>query len=61
MAARMVCRGRRREARIEGGILQGMSRALYEQVKWNANSGIITSTDWNSYPVYQWGQTVPVW
>jgi len=44
----------------EGGLLQGMSRALYEQVKWNATAGIITSTDWNTYPVYQWGQPVPV-
>lgn len=43
----------------EGGVLQAMSRCLYEQVKWNAKGGIITSTDWNSYPVFQWGMPVP--
>ena len=43
----------------EGGILQGMSRALFEQVKWNSKAGIITSVDWNSYPVFQWGMQVP--
>ena len=44
----------------EGGILQGMSRALFEQVKWNAKTGFITSFDWNTYPVFQWGMPVPV-
>jgi CO/xanthine dehydrogenase Mo-binding subunit len=43
----------------EGGYLQGMSRAMYEQVKWNSKAGIVTSTDWNTYPVFQWGQPVP--
>jgi CO/xanthine dehydrogenase Mo-binding subunit len=43
----------------EGGYMQGMSRALYEQVKWNAKAGIITSIDWNTYPVFQWGQPIP--
>jgi CO/xanthine dehydrogenase Mo-binding subunit len=33
----------------EGGILQGMSRALIEEVKWDSRH--ITSTDWVSYPV----------
>jgi CO/xanthine dehydrogenase Mo-binding subunit len=32
----------------EGGILQGMSRALVEEVKWDWRH--ITSTDWVSYP-----------
>ena len=45
---------------MEGGVLQGMSRALFEEVKWNDRAGIITSTDWVSYPVYQWGMPIPV-
>ena len=32
----------------EGGILQGMSRALVEEVTWNNKQ--VTSTDWGSYP-----------
>jgi CO/xanthine dehydrogenase Mo-binding subunit len=32
----------------EGGLLQGMSRALIEEVKWDSRH--ITSTDWVSYP-----------
>jgi nicotinate dehydrogenase subunit B len=31
----------------EGGILQGMSRALLEEIKWDSKR--ITSTDWESY------------
>jgi nicotinate dehydrogenase subunit B len=45
---------------MEGGAMQGMSRALFEEVKWRSGSGVITSTDWVSYPVYQWGMPVPV-
>jgi CO/xanthine dehydrogenase Mo-binding subunit len=33
----------------EGGVLQGMSRTLIEEVKWDSRR--ITSTDWVSYPV----------
>jgi len=32
---------------IEGGILQGMSRALVEEVKWDHER--VTSTDWGTY------------
>jgi nicotinate dehydrogenase subunit B len=32
---------------IEGGLLQGMSRALVEEVTWDAQS--ITSIDWETY------------
>ncbi len=32
----------------EGGVLQGMSRALVEQVTWNDTR--VTSTDWETYP-----------
>ena len=44
---------------MEGGTLQGMSRALFEEVRWNDRAGIITTTDWISYPVYQWGMPLP--
>jgi nicotinate dehydrogenase subunit B len=44
---------------MEGGALQGMSRALFEEVKWNDRAGIITSTDWTSYPVFEWGMPIP--
>jgi len=44
---------------MEGGALQGMSRALFEEVKWNDQAGIITSTDWTSYPVFEWGMPIP--
>ncbi len=43
----------------EGGVLQAMSRCMFEQVKWNARGGVITSVDWNSYPVFQWGMQIP--
>ncbi len=33
---------------LEGGILQGMSRALVEEVTWDERR--VTSTDWVSYP-----------
>lgn len=33
---------------IEGGILQGMSRALVEEVTWDDKR--VTSTDWETYP-----------
>jgi CO/xanthine dehydrogenase Mo-binding subunit len=44
---------------MEGGALQGVSRALFEQVSWNNRAGIVTSTDWLSYPVYQFGDFLP--
>ena len=45
---------------MEGGALQGMSRALHEEVKWNADSGAITSVDWKTYPVLPFGDPLPV-
>ncbi len=45
-------------AQMEGGALQGMSRALYEEVKWNAES--ITSVDWRRFPVFKFGTFLPV-
>ena len=35
---------------MEGGSLQGMSRALHEEVKWNAATGEITTIDWRDLP-----------
>lgn len=33
---------------VEGGLLQGTSRALVEQIAWDASR--VTSTDWSTYP-----------
>jgi CO/xanthine dehydrogenase Mo-binding subunit len=44
---------------MEGGALQGMSRALYEEVRWDDQSGTITSVDWRTYPVFHFGQPLP--
>jgi len=45
---------------MEGGALQGVSRALFEEVKWNADSGAITTLDWRTYPVFEFGAPLPV-
>jgi nicotinate dehydrogenase subunit B len=45
---------------MEGGALQGVSRALHEEVKWSAGSGAITSVDWRTYPVFEFGDPLPV-
>ena len=42
---------------MEGGALQGMSRALREEVQWIDQ--LITSADWRSYPVYRFGEFIP--
>ena len=42
---------------IEGGTMQGMSRALFEEVQWNDRS--LTSVDWISHPVYRFGNFLP--
>jgi nicotinate dehydrogenase subunit B len=44
---------------MEGGALQGMSRALFEEVKWNADSSAITTIDWKTYPVFPFGDPLP--
>ena len=43
---------------IEGGILQGMSRALGEEITWDDRK--VTSTDWESYNTLSLGIPVPV-
>jgi nicotinate dehydrogenase subunit B len=45
---------------MQGGALQGLSRALFEEIKWNAGSSAITSVDWRTYPVFQFGDPLPV-
>jgi CO/xanthine dehydrogenase Mo-binding subunit len=35
---------------VEGNIVQGMSRAMYEEVTFDA-TGAVTSLDWESYPI----------
>jgi len=35
---------------VEGNVLQGVSRAIYEEVLFDAN-GAVTSLDWASYPI----------
>jgi CO/xanthine dehydrogenase Mo-binding subunit len=42
---------------IEGGALQGISRALREEVNWDDQK--ITSIDWASYPVIRFGGRLP--
>jgi CO/xanthine dehydrogenase Mo-binding subunit len=43
---------------LEGGVLQGMSRALTEEVTWDATK--ITSVDWRTYPPLYLGVELPV-
>jgi CO/xanthine dehydrogenase Mo-binding subunit len=43
---------------LEGGALQGLSRALFEEVTWDANG--ITSIDWRTYKPLYLGADVPV-
>jgi nicotinate dehydrogenase subunit B len=45
---------------MEGGALQGMSRALHEEVTWSVDSSAITSVDWKTYPVLAFGDALPV-
>ncbi|MGH3488480.1 MAG: xanthine dehydrogenase family protein molybdopterin-binding subunit, partial [Actinopolymorphaceae bacterium] len=43
---------------IEGGILQGLSRALHEEVRYGADG--IESVDWSSYPVLGFADVPPL-
>ena len=36
-------------AALEGQIMQGISRALYEEIHFDENK--VTSVDWNTYPI----------
>ena len=46
---------------MEGQVIQGISRALVEEVKFRnqATGGFITSGDWVSYPVLSFGDPLP--
>ena len=43
---------------MEGGALQGMSRALREEVIWDDQK--VTSIDWRTYTVFPFGEPLPV-
>ena len=43
---------------IEGGIVQGISRTLREEVTWDAER--VTSVDWRTYRPWYLGDSVPV-
>ena len=45
---------------MEGGALQGLSRALHEEVMWDAGTSTITSVDWRTYTVFEFGDPLPV-
>jgi CO/xanthine dehydrogenase Mo-binding subunit len=45
---------------MEGGALQGLSRALREEVTWSRDGSAITSFDWITYPVIEFGDALPV-
>src|SRR5262249_26442557 len=44
---------------MEGQVIQGISRTLYEEVKFDRAASTITSNDWRSYPVLKFGDTIP--
>ena len=35
---------------VEGNVIQGVSRAMYEEVTFDTNGGV-TSLDWATYPI----------
>ncbi len=43
---------------MEGGALHAMSRALFEEVTWDAR--MVTSADWRTYHTFPVGYPVPV-
>jgi nicotinate dehydrogenase subunit B len=44
---------------IEGQVIQGISRTLYEEVQFDRASSSITSKDWRSYTVLKFGDVIP--
>jgi len=44
---------------IEGQVIQGISRTLYEEVQFDRAAGSITSKDWRSYAVLKFGDAIP--
>jgi len=43
---------------IEGGIVQGLSRALHEEVQFDESR--VTSVDWASYPILRFSEVPPI-
>jgi nicotinate dehydrogenase subunit B len=44
---------------MEGQVIQGISRTVYEEVKFDRATSVITSKDWVSYPVLKFGDVIP--
>jgi CO/xanthine dehydrogenase Mo-binding subunit len=44
---------------MEGQVIQGISRTLYEEVLFDRASSSITTNDWRSYWVLKFGDTIP--
>jgi nicotinate dehydrogenase subunit B len=44
---------------MESQVVQGISRTLFEEVKFDGAVGNITSNDWRSYPVLRFGDGIP--
>src|SRR5262249_49960605 len=44
---------------MEAQVIQGISRTLFEEVKFDGGVGNITSNDWRSYPVLRFGDGIP--
>jgi CO/xanthine dehydrogenase Mo-binding subunit len=44
---------------MEGQVIQGISKTLYEEVLFDRASSSITTKDWNSYWVLKFGDTIP--
>jgi CO/xanthine dehydrogenase Mo-binding subunit len=44
---------------MEGQVIQGISRAVVEEVKFDKTAGAVTSNDWVSYPVLKFGDALP--
>src|SRR5206468_11441800 len=44
---------------MEGQVIQGISRTLFEEVKFDRAASEITSKDWISYAVLRFGDPIP--
>jgi CO/xanthine dehydrogenase Mo-binding subunit len=44
---------------MQGQVIQGISRTLFEEVKFDRATSTITSHDWVSYPVFRFGDSLP--
>jgi CO/xanthine dehydrogenase Mo-binding subunit len=45
---------------MEGQVIQGISRTLVEEVQFDSKTSTITSNDWITYPVLEFGDALPV-